>query len=563
MRFLRSLARRLSPVALSLLVAICLAGLAGADDAGVAGKKLTIIDAGTSSGKAKLLYLAKLDPGIQKGADGSASQLDATLEIFYTDDPNAGRSRFEMPQGTGWRLNSGKAKYLNQAAPTNGAVKLAFVKPGTLARVMAKALGDTPENSLDLFAGGEPSAEGGLTTVLTIYNRNDGSLHRMCTKFATSSGSTLSLKEIGGGAGRKLIAKNGVPTACTLDYTDDSMWLCKPGMTENQCFVNGLNSTRILPDNSTAFEAHTGSETHDYDCFYVYPTVDLLGPIGNHTDFSDISLELDPLLEQAARFNNSCRIFAPLYRQVTLGTFGSSDASKFLEIGYRDVKAAFDHYMDQHNAGRNLVIMGHSQGTMMTSQLIQDEIDPSPELRGRLITALLIGGRVTVPEGQLVGGTFQNIPLCSADAETGCVIAYRTYAEGFPPAGGSNVMGPEGTDTACTNPAALTGGEELFKGAYFALSYNQPLYNVTPFPDFGTPYDKYEDFYAGECVKDDQNRSYLEIRVRRGPGDLRENLIPFDSWLFDPSFLGTHVIDYSFPLGDLIELVELKAAAMP
>ena len=51
--------------------------------------------------------------------------------------------------------------------------------------------------------------------------------------------------------------------------------------------------------------------------------------------------------------------------------------------------------------------------------------------------------------------------------------------------------------------------------------------------------------------------------MRPGPGDLRENLIPFDSFIFDPSFLGTHVLDYNFPMGDLIELVALKAAAMP
>jgi len=348
---------------------------------------------------------------------------------------------------------------------------------------------------------------------------------------------------------------------CTLDYRSDIRWLCKPGMAENHCLVSDLAATKIMPDTSTVLEPHTPGADPNYDCFYIYPTVHLSGPIGNHTDFSDITPELGPVRSQAARLNNSCRIFAPLYRQITLETYRSPDPSAFLDIAYSDVKAAFDHYLSQYNEGRNFVIMGHSQGTHMTSRLLQEEIDPNGSgLRGQLITALLIGGEMIVPEGQLVGGTFQNIPLCTSDAETGCVIAYRTYAEGYPPAWGSNVMGPEGMDTACTNPAALGGGEAHFKGSYFPIS--GMIFGMIWFPDFGTPFNKYEDFYAGECVKDDQNRSYLEIRVRPGPGDLRENLIPWDSLILNPFLLGTHILDFDFALGDMIELVEIKAAAM-
>ena len=350
---------------------------------------------------------------------------------------------------------------------------------------------------------------------------------------------------------------------CTLDYNGDTRWLCKPGMGVNQCFVNSLDATEILPDNTTQLEVHTGNEDHPYDCFYVYPTVDLLGPIGNHTDFSDISLELDPLLSQAARLNNSCVLYAPLYRQISISTFGDPEQAMFSSIAYRDVKAAFEHYLAQ-NPGRNFVIMGHSQGTFMTRTLMQELVDPSSELRSRLIVALLIGGDITVPEGETVGGSFTEIPLCTSDAETGCVIAYRSYAEGFPPAGGSNQTGGPGFDTACTNPAALGGGEGVFAGSYFPASSNQELFNVTPDPNYGTPFTKYEDFYAGECVKDDTDSSYLEIRVSpTDPNDQRENEVPFGNPLFSPAFLGTHILDYNFPMGDLVELVEVKAAAMP
>ncbi len=349
-------------------------------------------------------------------------------------------------------------------------------------------------------------------------------------------------------------------------YKNPSLWLCRPDLATNQCLVNDLQATAVEPDNSLVAEPAPTPVDSNYDCFYIYPTVDLSPKAGNHTDFSDISYELDPLLSQAARFNGSCRIFAPLYRQVTLGTYSSSDPNKqqYFDLAYSDVEDAFHHYMGQYNNGRNVVIMGHSQGTLMTTELIQKLIDGEPRLRARLIAALLIGGSVTVPDGQTVGGTFQNLPLCTDADQTGCIIAYRSYAEGYPPANGTNAVGLDGMDTACTNPAALASGGAHFASTYLPLHVNQPAFQVGM--DIGlpltTPFAVYHDFYTGECVKDDHGRSYLQIGDTPQPGDERMNRIPFDNILFNPGILGTHVLDYNWALGDLIDLVQRKAAAL-
>jgi hypothetical protein len=344
------------------------------------------------------------------------------------------------------------------------------------------------------------------------------------------------------------------------------MWMCRPDLVDDQCRVNDIAATAIQPNGSLVVEPREPGDPADekLDCFYIYPTVDLSGAPGNHTDFSDNSYILDPLLSQAAPFTHSCRVFAPLYRQITIGTFGSPNAQQFLDIAYGDVSEAFREYMSEFNHGRNFVIMGHSQGTFMTTQLLQEFIDPDPEMRKRLVVALLIGGSVTVPQGQTVGGTFQNLPLCMTEEQTGCVIAYRSYADGYPPEGGSNVAGPEGTDTACTNPASLGGGKAHFAGTYLPLFANQPVFDVgqeAP-PGVDTPFVAYHDFYAGECAKDDNDRSYLKISVDPGQGDTRVNEIPFDHPLFSPGFLGTHVLDYNFAIEDLIRLVDTKAAAL-
>ena len=378
--------------------------------------------------------------------------------------------------------------------------------------------------------------------------------HRLCLRF---DGSEFA-------AGRRFVARRAEPSGlCAFEYFDETMWLCRPGMAADQCLVNGLDATAVHPDGALEVVPHPRGEEPAIDCFYVYPTVHLTDPPGNHTDFSDISLELDPLLSQAARFNPACRIFAPLYRQITLATFGDTDAERYLDVAYADVRTAFLTYMDSYNRGRPFVIMGHSQGTFMVSRLLQEEIDPSPALRQQLVVALLVGGAVTVPEGRTVGGTFANIPLCTTAAETGCAIAYRTYAEGFPPENGSNVQGPEGMDTACTNPAALGGGRAVLRQSYFPTVVNQPLFRLQqPDPRIETPFVLYEGLYTAECVKDDRNRSYLEIGLAHQPGDVRENPIPFGHVVLAPSFLGTHILDYNFTLGDLLTLVDAKAEAM-
>jgi hypothetical protein len=163
-----------------------------------------------------------------------------------------------------------------------------------------------------------------------------------------------------------------------------------------------------------------------------------------------------------------------------------------------------------------------------------------------------------------VGGSFQNLPLCTAADQVGCVIAYRSYARGLPPANGSNVVGPDGMDTACTNPAALGGGKAYFDAAYLPLHLNQPLFDIglDVGLDIDTPFAVYRQFYTGECRKDDRGRSYLEIAVEPAAGDQRVNPIPFDHGILQPGLLGLHILDYNFAEGDLIRLVREKAAAL-
>jgi hypothetical protein len=79
---------------------------------------------------------------------------------------------------------------------------------------------------------------------------------------------------------------------------------------------------------------------------------------------------------QASAFNGIGAIWAPRYRQATIGAFLTSrdDAVRALDFAYRDVARAFDAFVSQVPAGQPIVLAGHSQGSLHLTRLLQDKV---------------------------------------------------------------------------------------------------------------------------------------------------------------------------------------------
>jgi len=349
-----------------------------------------------------------------------------------------------------------------------------------------------------------------------------------------------------------------VGTTSPLDYSNPNLWMCRPGNEPNECHVD-LDATELLADGSRTIVPHQRASKPEFDCFYVYPTVDLTGD-GNMVNFSDVSLVRDPLYAQAARFTRVCEVYAPLYRQVSLsGVSFTGDPA----LALQDVRDAFKFYLEHLNNGRNFVIMGHSQGSAVLASMMQTDVDPVPAVRSHMISAILLGGGVTVAAGQLAGGTFQNIPTCSRPAETGCLIAYSSFDKTNPP--GANALfgrAPAGFETACVDPAPLAGNQGLYRGSYFPISVNQPIFRPDePIPPgVTTPFLLYRRVFQGECVHENCF-SYLQISLQLAPGDQRSEP-PYRTSVVESLGFGLHLVDYNLELDDLIDVVTQQAAAM-
>lgn len=322
-------------------------------------------------------------------------------------------------------------------------------------------------------------------------------------------------------------------------YADESLWLCKPGISQDRCLELDQATTWIMGDESQVVYEHEVAEDPQFDCFYVYPTVDLREEPGNMEDLSDDTLMLRPLYNQAARFTSLCRVFAPRYRQMTIGSFGAPDEQRYFDIAYSDVEAAFRQYL-QDNPRRNFVLMGHSQGSFMLIELLRRWIDRDAALRRRLVSALVIGayGALDNPP------RYYNLQLCERAGDNGCIVAYNTIARG------GVAPGPEpSAPWPCTDPTALGGKPGILANTIYNRAEGIPF----P-PGVETDWIAYPEFYVGACEPQGQ----FAIAVREG----RNAPVPP---LVVELFLGgtLHQADYNYAMGDLLRIVEAQGASMP
>lgn len=333
-----------------------------------------------------------------------------------------------------------------------------------------------------------------------------------------------------------------------------TVWLCRPGVTPDPC-TPGLSTTVYSASLSPLQVLHPRAERRPaIDCFYVYPTVS-----DQKTTYAN--LHIDPVqrsiaLYQAARYSQYCKVYAPMYRQLTLGAIGRTNINATLPLS--DVRAAFADYLRHDNHGRGFVLIGHSQGSFVLRRLIADDVDGKPAVRKRMLSAILLGGDVLVRRGRGIGGDFTHIPACRSATQLGCVIAFSTFDQ-TPPA--NSIFGRtkiKGEQVLCTNPAALGGGSAalhpIFPSAPFfpgsTLAVGIRLLGLTQ-PTPRTVWSSEPTSYSGRCSTAG-GASVLMISALHGAQVARPS--PDPTW-------GLHLLDANIALGDLVTIVQREATA--
>lgn len=361
-----------------------------------------------------------------------------------------------------------------------------------------------------------------------------------------------------------------------LDYTDMDNWAFhpdKPGTMMANYNTNIVVVNELMEIDSIIYNTNNSMTNTGIDVFFVHPTV----LHGTYVTRRNTELDEQPefyvlatIVGQAGLLSKYGRIFAPRYRQATpLTYFGANDATQAEVIGetVKDIKAAFLHYLENHNNGNRIILAAHSQGAYITALMLRNLVDNNPEIRDKIIIAALGGmWQIFAEKYNYSGGWFENIPLCTDNFQCGCILTWRCFKQG--------------QTIDITNSPKISANQNLVNDNYMYRTYNENsdwglhdslFYSETPvplryyvMPSSQTPFVgtagfvAYDSLYNISFDRQADDRVGFMIEYNPKSGDLREDdLLPeeehnlFDMW-------GYHRKDYNIYAWALMQQIEQR-----
>ena len=184
----------------------------------------------------------------------------------------------------------------------------------------------------------------------------------------------LAVLAAGCGGGGQATTTTTTTTAAAAPAKTGTVWLCFPGKTPDPC-SSSMATTVIKANGSRTVETPKAPASPPIDCFYVYPTVS-----SENQGNSDLQIQLPQIFvaqAQASRFSQVCRVYAPMYRQITDRGLTTALPAREPAPDLHLSPLAWQDYLAHYNHGRGVVLIGHSQGAYVLKQLdeARDRLD--------------------------------------------------------------------------------------------------------------------------------------------------------------------------------------------
>jgi len=203
-------------------------------------------------------------------------------------------------------------------------------------------------------------------------------------------------------------------------YADTDMWLARPELVKGNPALwlpqDFSESEVALPDGKKAA------------VFFIHPTSFLKK---NHWNAPLDDKESQArarifLRGQASAFNAIGEVWAPRYRQATLGAFltDKPEGQQALDAAYQDVLVAFDYFISEIPGDQPIVLAGHSQGSLHLTNLLKDRVAGTP-LANRIVAAYVVGWPVSVETDISEMG----LDSCETPDQTRCILSWQSFAE--------------------------------------------------------------------------------------------------------------------------------------
>lgn len=220
---------------------------------------------------------------------------------------------------------------------------------------------------------------------------------------------------------------------------------------------------RFRTNGSRPADAPANADVPDFAVFFIHPTSYV-----NRSNWNAAIGEEEAeniartyIRGMASPFNKASEIWAPKYRQATMGAFltDAAEGQQAIDAAYNDVRDAYRYFIDSVDPDTPVVLAGHSQGALHLLRLLREEVKDSA-VADRLVAAYVIGWPISVEHDVPALG----FAACATPAQTGCILSWSSFAE---PADPSSVVETYAASTGydgqkrgdstilCTNP--LTG----------------------------------------------------------------------------------------------------------
>ena len=200
-------------------------------------------------------------------------------------------------------------------------------------------------------------------------------------------------------------------------------------------------------EHASAWAYYAEGENRKADLFLVCPTVDM-GRSGNLNmsldDEKTKSNFIGALNMERGIYENSARMYAPFYRQMTFPGYSlpPEEREKYLQIAYADVRKAFIHFA-KVTGQSPIILAGFSQGSDMVIRLLKEFFDDE-NLSRRLVAGYCIGWKLTEDELR----EFPHLSPARGETDTGCIIVFNSESHGVR----DSLLIPSGTRSICINP---------------------------------------------------------------------------------------------------------------
>ena len=193
-----------------------------------------------------------------------------------------------------------------------------------------------------------------------------------------------------------------------IDYSQAECWLDVPAAMIKDGVLDGTAADSLKP----------------VDVFYVYPTVTGFRPETEVCDMTDTMMIAGAKMVrqiQTAVFEESCNVFMPYYRQISMPKPGSDYSAIIDYVSKFDATDALDYYLNNLNQGRPFIIAGHSQGASVVIALLENYMTKHPEALSRMIAAYPIGFAVTKEWLAKTG-----LKFAEGATDTGVIVSWNT-----------------------------------------------------------------------------------------------------------------------------------------